>query len=363
MKDEPPILQPPTTRIGGTRSANWIAIGVFMVLAGLVWVGWSGRSGPSGPLPLPSSSVTRAPVAASTPTAIPEATDSNPSASPMAPAVVLPPSTSLADDIYLVTLGFAGADDGAIMSEVAPDQLEAVPHLPSAVPEGGSVELHQLSSVALPNAYVSLGSWELTPDSRELNSPEGRVLVDVRVPAQRDVTNPSLLVRHGFDLEVRALRQLSGDEIKVHIDVLPYRSLLDESYGSRVELGTDQFAIVGVVDTRPYLGLLRESEPGHLRSVVRLPQASLEASSIKLAQLWTREDRKNYVVLGEWPIVFRLVTGDGGVGEPLIEVEVPSQPSGKDRPSLARSGYTLVAHVEREDGIDYLIFEVTATTR
>lgn len=219
MSGNGPLIQPPTTRIGGGGSAHAVTIGVVVVLLALVWVGWSGRpAGPSAGAPaLPSVAAPTAIGAGPTS----EVAEPTPGMLPTEPVKTIRPSNTLADDVYLVTAGFAGAEDGGMLREVAPDHLRALMHLPSALPYGLlAIQLHQLSSVGMPTGYVELGSWEVSTDAL-VGTPEVPIVLQDEMGARSEDPNPSLLVRRGFRLEVRAEDQGSIVELVVDIRLLP----------------------------------------------------------------------------------------------------------------------------------------------
>lgn len=250
MSDERPLLEPPTTRIGGGGSANAVAIGVVVVLVVLVWIGWSGRpAGPSGggavlPSGAPAPPAVGAastephgtqPGSAASPTAVsPAGVTPQPQSSNPAPAATIRPSVRLADDVYAVTAGYPGAGSGSTLRVVDRGHLQASlrNELPSHSPGlDMTFELHQLSSVGMPTSYVYLGSWEATSGDFFPMTPLGLRILDARVEAQPDAPNRSLLVRRGFTIHVHAVESGSIVELLVDIELLtPTRRPADEDH-------------------------------------------------------------------------------------------------------------------------------------
>jgi len=227
MSGNGPLVEPPTTRIGGGGSAHAIAIGVVVVLVALVWVGWSGRPGPPAGAPLASGAAAPTAVAAGispTPVATsgPADATAEPRPSGWQPVETARPSVSLADDVYAMTAGYSGAGGGSMLREVERGHLQATLQLPSAGRATGmTVELHQLSSVGIPNSYVQLGSWDLAEDEFVPDTPQGSRVLDDRVEAQVDAPNPSLLVRRGFTIQVHAATRGLIVDLLVDIKLLP----------------------------------------------------------------------------------------------------------------------------------------------
>lgn len=221
-----PLIQPPTTRIGGGGSAHAVAIGVVVVLVALVWVGWSGRptGQPVGAQLLPSG--------AAAPTAVGAgSTPSGPTSGPTAPTPRSPsrgptetrsPSSRLADDVYVITAGFAGGEDGAILQLLGATHLQGLMYVPASQPDWPiMLRLHQLSSAGMSHGYGQLGEWELSIDEFAPDAPEGTRVLDVQVAAQPDAANPSLLVRRGFTVVVHAEARRSIVQLTVDISLSP----------------------------------------------------------------------------------------------------------------------------------------------
>jgi hypothetical protein len=228
MNGNGPLVEPPTTRIGGGGSAHAVAIGVVVVLVALVWVGWSGRPGPPGAAPLASGAAAPTAVAAGispTPAAAtsgPADATAEPRPSGWQPVETARPSVSLAEDVYAITAGFSGAGGGSMLREVERGHLQATLEMPSAGRAMGmTVELHQLSSVGMPNSYVQLGSWDLSEDEFVPDTPQGSRVLDDRVEAQAGASNPSLLVRRGFTIQVHAATRGLNVDLLVDIKLLP----------------------------------------------------------------------------------------------------------------------------------------------
>ena len=229
MSGNGPVVQPPTTRIGGGGSAHVVAIGVVGVLVALVWVGWSGRpTAPSaGAPPLPSEAAAPTAVGVgSTPAgATPGSVEPTPRLTPRplatGPTATLRPSAHLGEDVYALTAGFAGAGSGSIL-QVEQGHLEALLELPYSGPSMPiMLELHQLSSAGMPNSYVELGRFDLFLDEFAIDRRAGVRVLEFRVESQPKAPNASLLVRRGFTVAIQATVRGSVVELVVDINLLP----------------------------------------------------------------------------------------------------------------------------------------------
>jgi hypothetical protein len=138
------------------------------------------------------------------------------------------------------------------------------------------------------------------------------------------------------------------------------RTLLDQSLSAPSALGDDQFALFARFDGRRYLGLLRETASGDLRAVMRLPRPPQTASRIRLVQLWTRDERKNYMVVDRWRLDLPAKSGVEG-RETLLEAEVEPDPEMSGAPRLVRTGYSIEARTQTESGLTFVVVDVTVT--
>jgi hypothetical protein len=228
MSGNGPVLQPPTTRIGGGGSAHAVAIGVVVVLVALVWVGWSGRptGPPAGAPPVPSGGAAPTAVgvgsapAGDTPGPVEPTPRLTPRPWPTGPRATLRPSAHLGDDVYALTARSVGAASGSIL-QVEHGHLVARLELPSSGPSMPiMLELHQLSSVGMPNSYVQLDMFDQSLDQFVIDTRTGVRVLELRVESQPKAPNAALLVRRGFNFAIQATVRQSTVELVVDISLL-----------------------------------------------------------------------------------------------------------------------------------------------
>ena len=209
-----PALRPTTTRVAEGSSPRLIALGVAGTLVAVVLIGISGSRPDaeefiaSEPSPRRGSPAVAA-LATSTVASTDAPLSSQPprrTAHPTPPRPIDGP-VRVGDDAYGVIAYIEGRDYLELLRVVEPGYLSASFRLPfpSSSSTDATLEVAQLwTSNRSRRSHVIVGSWPLPLDGLVRDTNDAGTVIELSVPSRARARRAPLLVRHGYELTVRA---------------------------------------------------------------------------------------------------------------------------------------------------------------